>query len=87
MRRSLFTPYFQELQRKIASLGGMFNAHLHLDRAGTYHETVRMLNERGVTGGAYRSLSGKHALIPMVHASPLYEPATLEERVAGYLEP
>jgi len=86
MRRNLFTPYFQELERKIAGLGGMFNAHLHLDRAGTYHETIRMLTERGVTGGAYRSLSGKHALIPMVHASPLYEHGALEERVSGYIE-
>ena len=86
MNRSACTPYFQELERRIASLGGIFNAHLHLDRAGTYHETVQMLSARGVQDGASLSLAGKHALIPMVHASPLYERTNLSERTAGYLE-
>jgi len=86
MNRSSCTPYFQELAERIASLGGLFNAHLHLDRAGTYHETVRMLSLKGVEDGASLSLAGKHALIPMVHASPLYERGNLTERTAGYLE-
>jgi cytosine deaminase len=86
MNRSSCTPYFQELERRIAGLGGMFNAHLHLDRTGTYHETVEMLSARGVEDGASLSLAGKHALIPMVHASKLYEQANLTERTAGYLE-
>src|SRR5689334_6198982 len=86
MNRSSCTPYFQELEQRIASLGGLFNAHLHLDRAGTYHETVRMLSAKGVDDGASLSLAGKHALIPMVHASPLYERDHLSERTAGYLE-
>lgn len=86
MNRSSSTPYFQELERRIADLGGIFNAHLHLDRAGTYHETVRMLSAQGVQDGASLSLAGKHALIPMVHASPLYGSENLTERTAGYLE-
>ncbi len=64
----------------------MFNAHLHLDRAGTFHATEAMLARKGVQDGASFSLAGKHALIPMVHASELYHPDMLEERVAGYLD-
>lgn len=86
MRHNASTPYFKELEQRIAELGGMFNAHLHLDRAGTYHETVRLLDQKGVYDGASFSLAGKHALIPMIHASSLYEPAELEERIAGYLD-
>src|ERR1044072_2864411 len=86
MNRSSCTPYFQDLERRIAGLGGMFNAHLHLDRAGTYHETVQMLSAKGVQDGASLSLAGKQALIPMVHASPLCEREKLTERTAGYLD-
>ena len=86
MHRNVATPYFEELEQRIAELGGIFNAHLHLDRAGTYHETVRMLEERGVRDGSILSLAGKHALIPMVHASKCYDPPELERRVDGYLQ-
>ena len=29
------TPFYEQLETRIAELEGMFNAHLHLDRAGT----------------------------------------------------
>lgn len=80
------TPFFIELDQRIAAMGGQFNAHLHLDRAGTYHDTVAMLAGKGKHDGAYLSLAGKHALIPMIHASPLYERENLVARVGGYLE-
>ena len=86
MHRELATPYFQELDARIKELGGIFNAHLHLDRAGTYHETVRLLAEAGKSDGTALPLSGKHALIPMIHASSLYQPLNLEERVASFIE-
>jgi cytosine deaminase len=86
MHRNIVTPYFLELEQRIEALGGIFNAHLHLDRAGTFHATEQMLMRKGVQDGASFSLAGKHALIPMVHASELYHPQVLEERVASYLE-
>jgi cytosine/creatinine deaminase len=86
MHRNIITPYFLELAQRIEALGGIFNAHLHLDRAGTFHATEQMLMRKGVQDGASFSLAGKHALIPMVHASELYHPEVLEERVASYLE-
>lgn len=86
MKRSYATPYFADLAERIDRLGGIFNAHLHLDRAGTYDATVDILNGRGEKHGAALPLSGKHAVIPLVHASNLYDPAILEERTAFYLD-
>jgi cytosine deaminase len=84
MRRHFATPYFRELERRIAHHGGMLNAHLHLDRAGTYHETVKLLAETK-RDGAILPLSGKHALIPRIHASRCYERSELKARADGYL--
>lgn len=86
VRRPVSTPYFDSLERKIANLGGFLNAHLHLDRAGTYDDTVSLLQGTDIRDGSSLSLAGKHAVIPMVHASPLYEAAALETRVASYLD-
>jgi cytosine/adenosine deaminase-related metal-dependent hydrolase len=79
------TPYFSDLDSRIRGAGGYFNAHLHLDRAGTYHETVRLLQTRGVRDGAALSLPRKHAVIPLIHASDCYEPGRLEARVEPYI--
>lgn len=80
------SPYFKALNARIQGLGGFFNAHLHLDRAGTLDETLDLLTAQAVRDGASLSIASKHALIPMVHASRLYSPDVLEDRVSGYLE-
>lgn len=89
MRRrvpSAGTAYAAELAGRIEALGGSHNAHLHLDRAGTYHRTVELLAEQGVGNGSALPIPGKHAVIPLVHASELFDPPVLRERAAGYLE-
>lgn len=80
------TPFFQELSDRIASYGGFFNAHLHLDRAGTYHATVEIFDRQRVSDGTALPLSGKHAVIPAIHESACYDPGSLRDRVAGYIE-
>ena len=81
------TPFFSRLRTRIASLGGICNAHLHLDRAGTLDDTLRLLAGGGGPGDpSALSLSAKHAIIPLIHASPCYDPPRLAERVAGYLD-
>ena len=80
------TPYFSELREKIAKRGGLFNAHLHLDRAGTYHATMDLMRESAVRDAASLSIAGKHALIPMIHNSALYDPKNLSNRVSEYLD-
>ena len=80
------TPYFKELQKKVESLGGFFNAHLHLDRAGTYHGTVELLKDSAISDGTTLPIFGKHSLIPLIHESPLYQPKHLHDRLLPYLE-
>lgn len=84
--RGASTSYFAELSARIADMGGMHNAHLHLDRAGTYQRTVELLAGQGVGNGSALPIAGKHAVIPMVHASELFEPSNLRDRTAWYLE-
>ncbi len=79
------TPYFAELFRKTEALGGFFNAHLHLDRTGTYEATLKLLAEGGRSASSL-SLSKKHSLIPLIHSSDCYEPDRLEARVDDYVE-
>lgn len=86
MQRTRFSPYFETLNAEIRALGGYFNAHLHIDRAGTYDETVRLLQDKGVRDGANFTLAGKHSLIPMVHASSLYDRDSLMSRVSYFLD-
>ena len=64
----------------------MFNAHLHLDRAGTYEATVELMKGSAVRDAAALTIPGKHAIIPMIHDSPLYEPNNLKARVSRYLD-
>lgn len=86
MKQSEKSPYFKTLHARIQSLGGFYNSHLHLDRAGTFDETRDLLTAQAVRDGASLSISGKHAIIPMIHASRMYRPDVLEDRVSGYLE-
>ncbi|MEX0688169.1 MAG: hypothetical protein WD072_05835 [Pirellulales bacterium] len=81
------TSFFTSLRNRIAALGGAWNAHLHLDRAGTLDETLRLLGEAGSPADrSALSLAAKHAIIPLIHASACYDPPRLRSRVAGYLD-
>ncbi|HMP89376.1 MAG TPA: hypothetical protein PJ991_04200 [Kiritimatiellia bacterium] len=76
----LDTPYFKLLRDRIEALGGMYNAHLHLDRSGT------LAFDGGFSGSCHLSISTKHQLIPHIHAGPAYDPDNLERRVSEYLD-
>src|SRR5690606_19091068 len=80
------TPYLDRLEARIRALGGLFNAHLHIDRAETLDATLALLDTAALASPSSLSLSGKHALIPLVHASDLYDPAVLEARVSSCVE-
>lgn len=79
------TPYFRSLRDRIAALGGLFNAHLHIDRSGTFEATLELLQQEAAAA-SHLSLARKHSLIPLVHESACYEPSALRERVGHYLE-
>jgi cytosine/creatinine deaminase len=77
----LTTPYIKDLFSKILSYGGLHNAHLHIDRSGTYQRTLKYTQEE-----SNLTLAEKHSLIPMIHQSEEYEPLNLKNRVKEYLE-
>ncbi len=84
MRHS--SPFFSQLGDRIDSLGGLYNAHLHLDRSGTLAATRTLLEPRARGQESHLSLTTKHALIPAIHASECYDPTEIERRVEWFLE-
>jgi len=77
------TPFFIQLRREIAQRGGIFNAHLHLDRSGTLEETQALIGDEGMS---HLSLTKKHGLIPLIHASDVYDVSSLGRRVGYFLD-
>ncbi len=80
------TPYFKRLHQEVMRNGGLFNAHLHLCRAGTLEETERLLAGEGSGDHSHLSISKKHGLIPLIHASKDYDPENLSRRVNYFLD-
>lgn len=80
------TPYFQRLRSRIMQLGGLFNAHLHLCRAGTLEITEELLGAADEEGVSHLSLSRKHAIIPLVHDSPAYQRGAIRSRLNFHLD-
>jgi cytosine/creatinine deaminase len=82
------TPFFSELREAVASKGGLVNAHLHLDRAGTLNTVSAAPGSQAHSVAEISSLSlaSKHGLIPAIHESPEYEPERLGNRVEFYLD-
>ena len=81
--RTQQSDYWHFLKRKVEERGGLFNAHLHLDRAGTYSITANSLSPK-VQDSAL-GLREKHSIIPWVHQN-CYEPKQLKSRVEPYLQ-
>ena len=80
------TPFYQRLDEAIRELGGMFNAHLHLDRAGTLDEVYMEGAGHRILDTSYVSLHEKHGLITELHKGRAYESKDLNERVNAYLD-
>lgn len=78
--------YYEELESRIQSLGGQFNAHLHLDRAGTYKDQYFPITDFNLDSNNHISLHKKHALIARIHEGPAYDSSDLEARVRKTLD-
>ena len=85
-RSTTATPFYQQLESRIQKLGGMLNAHLHLDRAGTLDEYYWEAAKLNVLETSYISLLEKHGFISNLHNGPAYETEDLEARITEYLE-
>ena len=80
------TSFFTALRARIAELGGLFNAHLHLDRAGTLEATQRLLAVDQGGANSHISLSRKHSIIPLIHSSSCYDAPVMEAKTGHYLD-
>jgi cytosine deaminase len=78
--------FFGQLYERIAALGGIHNAHLHLDRSGTLDATRKILSNRERGRESQLSLAAKHSLIPAIHASPCYDRPAMAERANAVLD-
>ena len=80
------TSFSRELRKKIERQGGLFNAHLHLDRSGSLAFVRDALAAENLsTGHSALSLESKHSLITLVHDSDLFREDKLKARTAEFL--
>ncbi|MFM8856635.1 MAG: hypothetical protein ACKOI2_05420 [Actinomycetota bacterium] len=80
------TGFHAALLAKIESRGGLFNAHLHLDRSGTLEFVEDYLRHQAVSTTSAISLQAKHGLISVVHESALYTAEALTSRIGEFLD-
>jgi len=67
------TPFYQALRERVTELGGMLNAHVHLDRYGTLDDRYFEHTARDVLESSHVSLHEKHDLIGSVHLGQAYQ--------------
>lgn len=81
-----WSPFYKDLAREVTALGGILNAHLHLDRAGTM--AAEYMDASGVTEeeSSAISLAQKHSIISILHDGHAYDTALLKDRVRPYLD-
>lgn len=84
-RTTVETPYYASLRQRIVAKGGMFNAHLHIDRSGTLDYVEEYLKGEHIDSSSAISLQTKHSLNAVVHGSSLYQPEAVSARVNAYL--
>lgn len=74
-------PFYIRLSEQIRSLGGIFNAHLHLDRVYTLDDKYMVTSDHRILQNSYVSLHKKHSLISSLHAGPAYDETDFKKRV------
>ena len=80
------SPFFEDVRETVEGLGGLFNAHTHLDRANTLEDGYVDHGRVSVLKSSHISLQKKHALIQTVHDGPAYDSENLRRRVSETVE-
>ena len=73
--------WHRRLRDCIDQSGGMFNAHLHLDRAGTFEDRYLVATGHRMARDFHVSLARKHSMIADLHAGPAFEREDFFRRV------
>jgi cytosine/adenosine deaminase-related metal-dependent hydrolase len=79
-------PFYDKLRDEIRALGGMHNAHLHLDRVYTLDDHYIEHSGHRILENSHISLQKKHSLINALHSGPAYEEEDLRRRVNACLD-
>ena len=78
--------WYQRLNSTIKEKGGMLNAHLHLDRAGTLDEIYMQDVGHRILDASYISLHKKHSLITNLHSGLAYQRDDFKKRVNAFID-
>ena len=78
--------WYRRLDAAITELGGMFNAHLHLDRAGTLDEVYMESIGHRILDTSHTSLHRKHSLITTLHQGLAYTQEDFHRRINSFLD-
>lgn len=78
--------WYRQLAAVVARQGGMFNAHLHLDRCSTLDDRYLPAAGASVLDACHGSLHRKHALIASLHRGPAYQRDDFFRRVHEALD-
>lgn len=80
------SPFFDRLRSTVAEYDGLFNAHLHLDRAYTLDPGHLGGASGGIERNSHISLQKKHGLISGLHASDAYKVESLRTRMSQAID-
>lgn len=80
------TAFYEQFYDEVKKLGGFFNAHLHLDRAGTLDDRYMQSANHRILQNSHISLLKKHSMIHDLHAGIGFQKDNLCERVNFYLD-
>jgi cytosine/creatinine deaminase len=86
MHRRRNSPFYAQLEHEISILGGMHNAHLHLDRANILDPSYMRVGDQSILETSHISLHEKHHLINDLHASAAYQTEDFNRRVNQCLD-
>jgi len=86
MSQKVQSVFYKRLESEIAAFGGIFNAHLHLDRAGTLDEKYMESIQHKILETSHVSLQKKHHLIKDLHNGSAYNLEDLKGRVNAHLD-
>ena len=78
--------WYRRLDTAIRQQGGMFNAHLHLDRAGTLDEVYMESIGHRILDTSHISLHQKHSMITNLHKGLAYTPEDFDRRINAFLD-
>lgn len=79
-------PFYRAFALEVKKLGGMFNAHLHLDRVSTLDDRYLQSSNHHILDSSFISLHKKHSLIHSLHSGPAYEEQDFNHRVNTALD-